>query len=235
MMAQIDNFNGNAIRDNAAIYDSLGLITGQILPLDPDAWKKWWVDSLGYSYQQSTQTAQTITSKPVYGYTIVSCFAAGTPVRTLTGDRAIESLRVGDQVLSQDTATGSLRYRTIAKVHHNPPAMALRVKLGGEVILATGFHRFWKAGQGWVMARELKPGDAIRTLDGPVRVESVEPDRVQPVFNLDVADDADFFVGKLGTLVHDNSLPDPRLAPFDAPAPGSTAQARRPDRSVARP
>ena len=32
-----------------------------------------------------------------------------------------------------------------------------------------------------------------------------------------VAEDADFFVGEGGALVHDNTLPDVRLAPFDAP------------------
>ena len=31
-----------------------------------------------------------------------------------------------------------------------------------------------------------------------------------------VAEDADFFVGRSGALVHDNTLPDLRLAPFDA-------------------
>ena len=215
MMAQIDDYNATVPRDNAAIYASLGLITGQALPMDPEAWKGWWVDSLGYSYKSSSQAKPTV-SRPTYEYTIVSCFAAGTPVRTLTGDRPIEAIRVGDQVLSQDTATGGLRYRTITAIHHNPPATALRVKLGGEVILATGFHRFWKVGQGWVMARELKAGDVLRTLVGPAKVESIESDKVQPVYNLDVADDADFFVGKLGALVHDNTLPDPRRAPFDA-------------------
>ena len=36
-----------------------------------------------------------------------SCFAAGTPVRTIAGPRPIESIRTGDQVLSQAAATGA--------------------------------------------------------------------------------------------------------------------------------
>ncbi len=36
------------------------------------------------------------------------------------------------------------------------------------------------------------------------------------VYNLDVAEDADFFVGRRGVLVHDNTLPDLRERPFDA-------------------
>jgi len=47
---------------------------------------------------------------------------------------------------------------------------------------------------------------------------------VQPVFNLDVAEDADFFAGKLGALVHDNTLPDLRIVPFDAPTPLASAR-----------
>ena len=50
--------------------------------------------------------------------------------------------------------------------------------------MATGIHRLWKAGQGWVMARDLKAGDRLRTIGGIAEVRSVEPDRVQPVFNL---------------------------------------------------
>ena len=211
---RIDSYNAEINRENPPIYASLEMITGQDLPEDPEPWKKWWVDSLGYSLS-SSQSDRAEEFKPTFVYHIASCFAAGTPVRTLSGDRPIESLKVGDQVLAQETATGGLRYRTISGIHHNPPAMVLRVKFGDETIFATGFHRFWKAGKGWVMARELKAGDPIRTLEGVMTVASVEPDRVQPVFNLDVADDADFFVGRLGALVHDNTLPDPRTTPFD--------------------
>ena len=75
------------------------------------------------------------------------------------------------------------------------------------------------------MARDLKPGDPVRTLGGIAPVESIEADKVQLVYNLDVADDADFFAGDLGALVHDNTLPDPRLAPFDAaPTPAVAAR-----------
>jgi len=146
-----------------------------------------------------------------------NCFKGGTPVRTLTGPRAIESIRVGDQVLSQDVQTGALSYQPVLFVFHNPPAETLRVELESGSIVSTTIHRFWKAGQGWVMARDLKPGDPIRTLDGTTRVRTVENDEVQPVFNLQVARGASFFVGEPGTLVHDNSLVRPVAVPFDAP------------------
>ena len=149
----------------------------------------------------------------------ISCFGAGTPVRTVDGTRPIESLRVGDLVLTQSTDAGALAYQAVVTAYHNPPSPTLRVKLEeADAVVATGIHRFWKAGRGWVMARDLKVGDPVRTLGGIAPVEAVEADKIQLVYNLDVADDADFFAGRLGALVHDNTLPDPRLVPFDAPA-----------------
>jgi hypothetical protein len=69
-----------------------------------------------------------------------------------------------------------------------------------------------------VMARDLKIDDPIRTLNGTVKVTAIEEGKVVPVYNLDVADDADFFVGKLGALAHDNTLPNLREQPFDGAA-----------------
>ena len=101
-------------------------------------------------------------------------------------------------------------------MHHNPPSKTYQIKLGEETIVSSYFHRFWKAGSGWVMARDLKVGDPIRTLNGTVQVTAIEDGKVVPVFNLDVADDADFFVGDVGALAHDNTVPDLRETPFDA-------------------
>ncbi len=79
------------------------------------------------------------------------------------------------------------------------------------------YHRFWRANLGWAMARELKPGDVLRTLGGLVRVAKVEPDATQPLYNLDVARHPHLLRRReRRLLVHDNTLPDHRLKPFDA-------------------
>ncbi|MFO0892500.1 MAG: polymorphic toxin-type HINT domain-containing protein [Isosphaeraceae bacterium] len=145
-----------------------------------------------------------------------ACFAAGTTVRTLLGDRAIETIRVGDQVLTQSPETGRLSFQPVVAAYHNKPNRILRIHLDGETVGATPIHRFWKAGVGWTMARDLKPGDAIRAVGGPVRVRSIEQGPIEPVYNLKVAEGQSFFVGKQRLLVHDNSLVRPALRPFDA-------------------
>ncbi len=66
------------------------------------------------------------------------------------------------------------------------------------------------------MARDLKPGDPVRTLEGTAKVSSVEPGETQLVYNLDVAGARTFFAGEAAALVHDNTVPDFRATPFDA-------------------
>ncbi len=153
-------------------------------------------------------------------------------MRTLDGLRPIETLRVGDQVLTQDPKSGELKYQAVVEVYHNPPNATFRVTLdGGESIVATGIHRLWKAGKGWTMARELKPGDVLRTLGGLAVVKSVDADRTQLVYNLRVAEGESYFVGTSAVLAHDNSTINPVPEPFDAVAPLAEATAGKPTRT----
>jgi hypothetical protein len=131
--------------------------------------------------------------------------------------RPIESLAVGDVVLSREPATGRLVYAPVTTAHHNPPALTLRIEFEeGDAIVATPIHRFWKAGTGWVMARALKPGDTLRRLGGVSRIDRITCDCIRPVFNLNVAGSRTFLVGEAGLLVHDHTLVEPVKQAFDA-------------------
>ena len=68
------------------------------------------------------------------------------------------------------------------------------------------------------MARELKPGDVVRTLGGSARVVSVGPAGSQPVHNLKVLGGDSYFAGGACALVHDASEFRPVYAPFDSTA-----------------
>ena len=192
-------YKASVDRTNLTASHALRELTGQAIhEPDPararDAWRAWWADERGYSYNPSAHPANGRRRLSSIVATN-SCFAAGTPVRTLLGPRPIESIRIGDQVLAQDVTTGALSFEPVLTLYHNPPKPTLRIDLGGEVIVATPIHRFWKAGQGWAMARDLRPGDTIRRLGGTAQVLSVSEEKVQPVFNLDVAQCRSFFVG----------------------------------------
>jgi hypothetical protein len=192
---------------------------------DENAWHTWWFDKLGYTYEASTPPTFEVQVNVSPDYypppRVYSCFAAGTPVRTREGRKPIETVLVGDQVLAQDVTTGSLGFHAVTVVHHNAPSKTIQVGLdNGDTLIASVYHRFWRAGSGWRMARELKPGDVLRTYSGLAKVASAGPGPVVPVYNLDVAGARTFFVGEHDALVHDNTLPDPRQKPFDQVSTG---------------
>jgi hypothetical protein len=256
-VAPIERYNTRVEEVNDRVVAVLHKVTGEEFdePGHYDRWREWWTDQEGYVYKPASSEPKptvtryvplayqpqtrpyTQTSQAVVGYRRGhACFAAGTPVHTIAGLQPIETLRAGDQVLTQDTTTGALSFQPILAVFHNPPNQTYRVSLGDgagsaakpevndESIVATGIHRFWKAGKGWAMARDLKPGDTLRTLGGTRHVEAVEGEEVQPVFNLEVAHGHSFFVGDRGILVHDNSLVQPVPEPFDAAPKVATDQ-----------
>jgi len=206
---------------NAQIIRVLAATTGKNLGADREVWRKWWAEEQGYTYDPPPPSPrQDLTlsdSKPTFASEVrVDCFAAGTPVHTLTGLRPIERVEVGDQVLTQDPRSGALSYQPVMATVQSRPETLLKIKLSQETITATGIDRFWKVGQGWVMARDLKSGDRLRSVGGVSAVQTVEDTGSEPVFNLKVMQAQSFFVGRRGMLVHDNSLVEPVLEPFDA-------------------
>ena len=213
---------------NERILPVLAKVTGQNLGDNHDAWVRWDTDQAGYAYQNSTADKPTFTEVVQLDYQTRasnSCFGAGTTVRTMAGLKRIETILAGDLVLVQDTTRGSLSYQPVLTAFHNPPSSTYKIKLDDDEIVATGIHRFWEAGKGWTMARDLKVGNSLRVLDGVATVRAVEPNQTEPVFNLEVAEGGSFFVGRVGALVHDNSLVAATPQPFDA-APRSLANAR---------
>jgi hypothetical protein len=218
---------------NRSARSILNEITGQDLGPQPGSWRRWLADQKGYAYVSPTPTPRRQITRVGYysvGYHH-NCFAKGTQVRSLLGLRPIESLVVGDQVLSEDPGSGALSYQPIVAVYHNPPSPTLKIRLDAEEIVSTPIHRFWRVGKGWALARDLKPGDRVRVLGGLSTVVSVEADVVQPVFNLELPGVHSFFVGQQGALVHDNSRIESPSTPFDV-APVLTTADRRPIDSI---
>ena len=215
---------------------------------DRGKWMEWVYDLNGYGFPQKYETPEPPTiytdvpiafqpqAAPFLTQRLValanigpSCFAGGTLVRALRGDRPIEEIEVGDQLLTQDTTTGKLEYRAVVAVFHNPPNWTYKINMGNEVVRPTGIHRFWKAGQGWIMARDVKAGDRLRTVGGTVEVVSAEKNEVEPVFNLLLEGGDNYFVGSTGLLAHDNGFVEPVAEPFDGvPALADLGTAAKP-------
>jgi tetratricopeptide (TPR) repeat protein len=229
----IDIQNRQVILDNVRIARSLRELTGQPFQFDRDQWAAWWSDQLGYRPPQVESHPKPLAYESVAlpvmpqpkepgpapaGSTPLrrSCFASGTLVVARTGLAPIEDLEIGDQVLSQDTKTGAMSFQPILSVEHDPPDATLRIAFDDLEVVCTDIHRFWKVGAGWVTARDLRRGDAIRAVGRVLKARAITLNPIQPVHNIEVARNQTFFVGLAGLLVHDSTLAAPTGEIFDA-------------------
>lgn len=158
----------------------------------------------------------------------ISCFTKGTKVWTLTGLIAIEQIKPGDRVLSQDVDTGELQYKPVLAATINRKGRIMKLGVGNETIACTRAHPMWVVGGGWRFARQLAAGEQLHTLSGGATIEDIEKvnadDATESAFNLIVADFSTYFVGERGVLVHDNT---PRK-PTAAVLPGLVDRSRLP-------
>jgi hypothetical protein len=227
---QVIQINRATDATNRIIVPVLAATTGEKMGVDPRAWWEWWTryneyNSEGeppeyeYRYAETTLRYYRPPEYPkLYGrgrpnsHYSTSCFAAGTLVWTDTGERAIETLEIGDLVLAQDVDTGELAYKPVVGRTVRPPSKILNLSIDGEELQSTLGHPLWVDGVGWRMAKELADGALLHKMNGPVRLDAIaEADQVE-AYNLIVADFNTYFVGKVGVLVHDNSPREPTSA-----------------------
>jgi hypothetical protein len=203
---------------NKRVFQALATTTDQQLPEDVQAWWQWWQDYNQYHWPQQTYVTYSnnysryFTPPPVQVIKGQSCFLAGTLVQTQFGREPIDSIRPGDRVLSQDQNSGELAYRLVRRTTLRPPAKMVCIHASGDEITTTLGHPFWVEGRGWKMARELKEGDLLHSLNGAVRVEKIESAGEDRAYNLVVDDFNTYFVGQQGLLVHDNEFRKPTRA-----------------------
>jgi hypothetical protein len=200
---------------NADFYTVLEKTTGQTIENEPAKWSQWWKDHNEVIYETPTTYYVSQYSVPIYRpyFKFVSCFVAGTPVYTESGQKAIESVQPGDRVLSQNPDTGEIAFKLVQNVTVRPPSKLRKLTLGDSEVVTTLGHPFWVNGEGWKMAKELKAGNYLHTLSGALKIDQVEElAQPQQAYNLVVADFNSYFVGSANVLVHDNLFRHPTLA-----------------------
>lgn len=131
------------------------------------------------------------------------CFAAGTPVHTPQGLRAIDALKPGDLVWATDPATLTPVARPVTAVHRGWTRSWVIMQMGGE-IRATRRHPVWSsAEERWIEARRLRAGAMLRLRADDAALASVQREYGEFLtWNIEVADLHTYHVGKAGVLVH---------------------------------
>ncbi len=222
------HYKHRAAHNQLSKRQDLSNINNRVLPVlaqvsdetsdDPKSYWTWWnsyTDVRAPEKIEVLETEQLQLPREVFRVS-PSCFVAGTPVLTESGHKPIEKIGIGDRVLSQDIDTGELRYRVVQQTTVRPPHAAMDVHFDSDRIRCTGGHNFWRAGAGWVKARDLLPGDRIRTPTKTVEVTKLSPASPAKTYNLVVEGFHTYFVGETGLLVQD-VLP---IRPTDNVLPG---------------
>ncbi|MCK9794307.1 HINT domain-containing protein [Isoptericola sp. 4D.3] len=144
-----------------------------------------------------------------------TCFTAGTLVRTADGDRPIEDLRAGDKVWAHDVAAGGDGWQVVTETFVRTTTTLYHLSIGGHTVTTTDEHPFMVANMGWILARDLQPGDLLVTPDGTVTLERVTIDQrgtddPATVYNIHVETHHTYYVlaGDQPVLVHNSGAHD---------------------------
>lgn len=138
------------------------------------------------------------------------CFPAGTKVHTRWGLANIESLEEGVPVLTINEQTGEKEYKAILKVtKRTTPRMCVVELSNKETLCVTPEHRFFTNGQ-WVAIAELGVGDLLETKENEyLAIENKTIiSTLEDVYNIEVADNENYYVTEEGILVHNGYISD---------------------------
>ncbi|MBI4423474.1 MAG: Hint domain-containing protein [Elusimicrobia bacterium] len=139
-----------------------------------------------------------------------SCFLAGTLIDTPGGARPIETIGLGDPVITWDTGSNKLATPAqVTKLHRNQAKSHLKLALtdgvARTVVLTTSDHPFFLPDFNIAWAGALKPGDAVlmRKDSGLARVVVASTEEIPgdvTVYNITVPPHHNYFAN--GILVH---------------------------------
>lgn len=98
-----------------------------------------------------------------------TCFVAGTPIATPSGNTPIEALVPGDLVRSWSVEEGRMVTARVTYVKTRTVAAVLEVQVAdGRSLRLTANHPLESPSRGaWIAAGELRVGDTLATVDGP--------------------------------------------------------------------
>ncbi len=201
---------------------------GQNLGADPKAWWEWWAmknELYGPQEKPVSYMTRSYGAEPVQVVRYHSCFVPGTLVWTAGSPTPIEKIKVGEFVLSRNVDTGELAYKAVTGTTVGPKLPLVEINAGSESIRCTFGHLFWVCGTGWQMAKELKAGQWLHTLRGPLLIDNIEKKGEASCHNLIVDDFNTYFVTDSALLVHDINVRRPTTSivpglPEPATSPG---------------
>lgn len=175
----------------------------EIFPWCRPSKKKWgekeWMLDLGWAGLATTEEQYSYVCAGLTGaINSRRCLAGGTLLTTPLGKMPIAQIKAGDTVLSWNPETRRNEHKAVEAIAitHDSPTIALTTKLN-RALQCTPDHRIFVLGQGYKDAQDLVRGDRLLAEDGYDYVEAIEEGQLQTVYDIQVADNHNFFANEI--------------------------------------
>ena len=141
-----------------------------------------------------------------------ACFTDRTNISTPKGMKSIENIKKGDEVYSLNIETKQKEVKKVIQTFkHIVNTKLVKIYIEKDYIECTTEHPLYEKNKGWINAIELKEGNILVNEDGiEKRIEKIETSKNNNfinVYNFEVEDNHNYFVGNNKVLVHNPPEP----------------------------
>ena len=152
----------------------------------------------GYKFAESTND---------YEY----CFVGGTKVKTETGFKNIEDVKVGEKVYSYNLETNELELKKVLGTITSSTKDTYTLTVGNKKVEMSPKHQIYIVDKGWTRAYEVKRGDMMLNSNKEVvEIKNIEYnvyDSPIKTYNLTIEGNSNYFVTDIQVLVHNAGSP----------------------------
>ena len=136
----------------------------------------------------------------------VYCFVKGTKVKTETGFKNIEDIKIGDKVYSYNLDNNSLELKKVLNTIKSNTIDTYKATIGGKTVEMSPKHQLYIIDKGWVRAYDLNVNDKLLDVNGKQvsisKIEYIKYDSPIDTYNLTIEGNHNYFVTDIQVLVH---------------------------------
>ena len=200
----VTSYTAATFTDGVSISDGLsGVTSSTSFSYTPQTLNSG-ANTITYTATDKAGNTTTQTRTITYNYNV--CFVEGTKVSTPNGLKNIEELEAGEYVYTYNEKTGEVEEKPILRTFINEAKEITTIGFAnGEEIENTPAHPYYVVGKGWKETKDLSIGDKILTQEGEeIEILTIETEERETmlVYNLNIQDNHNYFVGVDGLLVH---------------------------------
>lgn len=159
----------------------------------------------------------------------VACFVAGTPISIGHSTvKSIENVKRGDMVSAYDFTTKKAVLSKVLSTKARKVNELVTIVARGDTLFTTKEHPFYTVEDGWKAAENLYKGIQLYTFDNSVvKIDTIfGVDSIATVYNFEVKEQHNYFVGKSRVLVHNSYDFDGKVGLGNSELSTMTMQAR---------